>query len=246
MRAASIIIMLSVCSAAPALGFDFNSPSAIQSRQVELAGKPIGERIAQWARSFVGTPYDTDPQGLYVTTRRIEADEAVDCMYLTFRSVELASSGRPEDALKAALGLRFRTRGQLEADGRVANYDERYEYAIDMVRSGKWGVDITPTIGDTQMIAGSRGIAEVAIIPKAALEGASGRLRPGDIVFFVKDPVRRVVGEIVGHIGIYVGDGMLVHASGRKNKGGAVVEVPLAEYSKEMPFIGAIVTRFGK
>lgn len=228
------------------MGLDFNSPSAIGSTQTGLSNKPIGQRIAYWARQFVGTPYDIDPQGLYVTSSRIEADEAVDCMYLTFRSVELASTSTPEDAVEAALGLRFRTMGRLDADGKVANYEERYEYAIDMIRSGKWGADITPTLGETQKIAGSRGIYEVAIISKSVLAEASPRMIPGDIVFFVKDPSKRVVGEIVGHIGIYVGDGMLVHAGGRKNKGGVVVEMPLDAYAKDMPFIGAIVTRFSE
>ncbi len=60
--------------------------------QARLAKLPLDKRIAYWAGRFIGTPYDTDPLGLYVRTNRIVADEKVDCMYLTFRSVELAQS----------------------------------------------------------------------------------------------------------------------------------------------------------
>ena len=48
------------------------------------------ERIAFWAEQYIDVPYDTDPWGDYVRKNVIVADERVDCMYLTFRSVELA------------------------------------------------------------------------------------------------------------------------------------------------------------
>jgi hypothetical protein len=56
-----------------------------------------------------------------------------------------------------------------------------------------------------------------------------------------------VVGEIIGHIGIIKREGKslyLIHASGRKNRGGKVKKVPLAEYAANMPFVGIIVSRF--
>ena len=59
----------------------------IREKQGELQGKPVGEKIAFWAERFVGTPYDEDPQGEYVTKATIVADERVDCMYLTFRTM---------------------------------------------------------------------------------------------------------------------------------------------------------------
>jgi len=62
----------------------------IQKVQPLLKDRPIGEKIAFWAEKFVGTPYDPDLLGEYVSKEVIVADERVDCMYLTFRAVELA------------------------------------------------------------------------------------------------------------------------------------------------------------
>jgi hypothetical protein len=66
--------------------------------QAYAAELPLPRRIAYWAGRFIGTPYDPDPLGLYVRTNRIVADEAVDCMYHTFRSAELAMTTTPADA----------------------------------------------------------------------------------------------------------------------------------------------------
>ncbi|MCK4911383.1 MAG: hypothetical protein KAR83_07060, partial [Thermodesulfovibrionales bacterium] len=63
----------------------FLPDSQIALRQQEMASMPIGERIARWAEAFLGTPYDTDPLGAYVSSNAIVADMSVDCMYLTFR-----------------------------------------------------------------------------------------------------------------------------------------------------------------
>jgi len=182
-----------------------------------------------------------------VTTRRIVADESVDCMYHTFRSVELALSNTPEGAVEKALGLRFRTRGRLGQNGLVLNYDERYEYAIDMVRGGRWGLDITSALGPTESIRGDRGLDHVDMLPARSVPGSLGKFRSGDVVYFVKDPDKRVVGEIVGHMGILKREGdavFLIHASGTKKNGGKVVKVPFRDYVSEMPFIGILVTRF--
>jgi len=76
------------------LSFLFFGPFCFALSDSEIAGiqksyrsKPVGERIALWAERFVGTPYDEDPRGLYVTREAIVADEKLDCLYLTFRSV---------------------------------------------------------------------------------------------------------------------------------------------------------------
>ena len=67
------------------------SDEEIRNKQKELQGKPIGERIAFRTERFVGTPYDKDPLGEYVTKATIAADEKVDCMYLT-----LGRGARPQ------------------------------------------------------------------------------------------------------------------------------------------------------
>jgi len=221
--------------------------------QARAAKLPLGSRIAYWAGRFVGTPYDPDPLGLYVRSKRIVADEKVDCMYHAFRSVELAQSGTPGEAIDKALSLRFITTGKL-ADGIVTNYDERFQYGEDMVMSSKWGKNVTAELGATKTIPGSRGRDTVDILPKNVLlsRAVQKTLQDGDIVYWVKDPKKRVVEEIVAHLSIVhvkAGKPYLVHAAGDKDRqdrpgGGVVKEVPFADYVRNMRFIGAFVTRF--
>jgi len=223
--------------------------------QNQIASRPLGERIAYWAHRFIGTTYDPDPLGLYVRTNRIEADEKVDCMYHTFRSVELAQSAFPAEAIEKGLSLRFITQGKLE-DGLVANYEERYQYGEDMTFSGKWGANITRDLGKTRKIEGSRGRDKVRILPKEELlaEKLQKKLKDGDIIYWVKDPAKRIVGEIVGHLSVVhinANTPHVIHAAGRKKKnwqgtvnGGVVKEIPFTDYVQRMSFIGALVTRF--
>jgi hypothetical protein len=216
----------------------------IQKSQLLLRDKPIGERIAFWAEKFLGVLYDADPLGEYVSKATIVADERVDCMYLTFRAVELALSKTPEEAIQIALEKRFHSKGVLK-DGRVMNYDDRFEYGEDMIESGKWGKDITSEIGRITKIKGSRGRDFVETLPSTELLNGIKRLKSGD---------KRKGGEIIGHIGIIRAeksqkDGgksgvYLIHASGIKGKGGVVKKVLLKDYLSKMDFIGVRITRF--
>jgi hypothetical protein len=225
----------------------------IQAFQVLLKGKPVGEKIALWAEKFVGTPYDTDPLGEYVSKATIVADERVDCMYLTFRAVELALSDTPEEAIRMALEKRFHSEGVLK-EGQVANYDDRFEYGEDMVESGKWGKEITSEVGRTSKIKGSRGKEFVYILPSDSLLRRAKKLKSGDILFFIKRLEERKRDEIVGHLGILKVEESpedrrgreiyLIHATGAKGKSGAVKKVLLRDYLSEMPFIGVKITRF--
>jgi hypothetical protein len=225
----------------------------IQAFQVLLRGKPVGEKIALWAERFVGTPYDTDPLGEYVSKATIVADERVDCMYLTFRAVELALSDTPEEAIRMALEKRFHSKGVLKED-QIVNYDDRFEYGEDMVESGKWGKEVTSEVGRTSKIKGSRGKEFVYILPSDSLLKGAKRLKSGDILFFIKRPEERKRDEIVGHLGILkveespdgkVGREIyLIHATGVKGKGGGVKKVLLKDYLSKMPFIGVKITRF--
>ncbi len=221
--------------------------------QARAAKLPVGKRISYWAGRFIGTPYDTDPLGLYVRTNRIVADEKADCMYHTFRSVELARSSTPGEAIEKALSLRFITRGKLK-DGLVTNYDDRFQYGEDMVMSGKWGKNITADLAATTKVPGSRGRDEVDVLQKSILatQALQNKLMDGDIIYWVKDPKKRVVEEIVAHLSVIrikSGKPYLIHAAGSKNQwgtpnGGKVKEVPFADYVRNMRFIGAFVTRF--
>jgi hypothetical protein len=225
----------------------------IQKFQTLLKDNPLGEKIAFWAEKFIGAPYDTDPLGEYVSKATIVADERVDCMYLTFRTVELALSHSPAEAIQIALEKRFHSKGVLK-DGRVMNYDDRFEYGEDMIESGKWGEDITSEIGRIKKIKGSRGKDFVDVLPPHELLKGMKTLKSGDIIFFVRKPEERKSGEIIGHIGIIrveksqKGRGKsevyLVHASGIKGKGGVVKKVLLMDYLSQMDFIGVKITRF--
>src|SRR4030043_596790 len=172
----------------------------IQRFQTLLKGNPVGERIAFWAEKFVGLPYDMDPSGEYVSKASIVADERMDCMYLTFRAVELALSKTPDEAIQIALEKRFHSKGVLK-EGQVVNYDDRFEYGEDMIESGKWGEDITPMVGKISKIKGSRGKGWVDILFADELIKNRKRLKSGDLVFFAKKPEKREVGEIIGQIG---------------------------------------------
>ena len=225
----------------------------IQKFQTSLTGKAIGERIVFWAEKFVGVPYDRDPLGEYVSKATIVADERVDCMYLTFRAVELALSQTPEEAVQVALERRFHSKGLLK-DGQVINYDNRFEYGEDMIESGKWGKEVTSEIGKVTKIEGSRGRDSVEVLSPDALMKGLRNLRSGDIIFFAVKPQKRKVGEIIGHMGFinvekrpdHPGsrEVYLIHASGTKRKGGMVKEVLLKNYLSKIGFIGVKITRF--
>lgn len=225
----------------------------IQKYQTFLARKPIGEKIVFWAEKFIGTPYDMDPSGEYVSKATIVADERMDCMYLTFRVAELALSETPEEAIQVALEKRFHSKGVLK-NGQVMNYDDRFEYGEDMIESGKWGKEVTTEIGKITKIKGSRGKDFVEVLPSGALLRGQKNLKSGDIIFFATKPEKRKVGEIIGHMGFIKverrpddsGSGgiSLIHASGTKRKGGEVRKVLLKDYLSKMGFIGVKITRF--
>jgi len=225
----------------------------IQKFQTLWRDKPVGERIALWAEKFIGVPYDSDPLGEYVSKATIVVDERMDCMYLTFRVVELALSHTPEEAIQIALDKRFHSKGVLK-EGRVINYDDRFEYGEDMVESGKWGKEVTSELGRVTKIEGSRGKDFVEILSPDELMRGMNRLKSGDILFFATKPEKRKVGEIIGHIGIIKvkktdrnlkGGGIfLIHASGIKERGGTVKKVLLKEYLSRTGFLGVKITRF--
>lgn len=216
--------------------------AALQRQTAEL---PVGERIAFWAEQFVGTPYDTDPLGEYVRKSVIVEDERVDCMYLTFRAVELALGKDPDDSLRIALDIRFLHQGKVQG-GKIVNYEDRFQYGEDMIESGKWGKEITSTLGETLVIPGLSG-KEIAFIPSGDVLRTFGSLRSGDIVFFVNFPDKIASGTVVGHIGIIKKEAdkiYLLHASGRKEMGGIVKKALFRDYLSKMPFAGIRVSRF--
>ena len=230
----------------PTVSLAVMTDSRIASLQRELADRPAGDRIAFWAEKFLKTPYDPDPLGEYVTRRAIVADERMDCMYLVFRAVELGLGKDPSDSVRIALDKRFAGRGKF-VQGKVLNYEDRFQYGEDMIDSGKWGKEITSAFGKTITVTGSRGRKRVVMVAPGETAGHLDLFSNGDIVFFIKSPEKRVSDEIVGHMGIIkreAGNVYLIHASGVKNRGGRVKKVLFSDYLASMPFIGIRVSRF--
>lgn len=207
----------------------------------------IGEKIVLYAKKFIGKPYDPDPLGAYVRERKIVYDDKVDCMYLTFRSVELAfANGDEKKAEEVALEKRFRTQGIL-SNGFVVNYEERFEYGEDMFLSGKWGklLDVDPR-ALCRVFSRRLGVY-VPYVPKGKYKLVENFIASGGIVFFVKDPSRSKRGELVGHIGILEksnGEIYLIHAKGVKNRSGVVVRERFVDYLFRSKYIGFVITHF--
>ena len=251
-----VFIIYTIALSLSSLNVAALQPVDIAEFQKALKDAHAGAKIAFWAERFIGATYDTDPLGTYVRREVIVADEKMDCMYHVFRSAELALSHTPEGAVLKALDLRFHTKGMLK-DGRVLNYDDRFQYGEDMITSGKWGYDITAGFGKTTKITGSRNYTDYEILSKQDALSAVEKFKSGDIVFFIKRPGKRLSGEVVGHIGIIeiedrvskgqrVREVYLIHASGAKgqNDKGRVMKVLFSGYLESMQFIGVKVTRF--
>ncbi len=230
----------------PSVSSAFMTDEKIAFYQRIVGEWPVGDRIAFWAGQFLETPYDPDPLGCYVRDKAIVADEKVDCMYLTFRAVELALAHDPASAVEIALERRFRGKGII-GEGKILNYADRYQYGEDMIESGEWGREITAELGRTEAVKGARGRDRVVIVSRRDVLKYLHMLRSGDIIFFVRDPRKRAADEIIGHIGIIKeeqGSTYMIHASGLKNGGGKVKKTRLEDYIKTMPFIGIRATRF--
>ncbi|MCL5978068.1 MAG: DUF1460 domain-containing protein [Nitrospirae bacterium] len=242
----AVYFSLLLCAASHSFAL---SDGEIIKFQTKLKDKPIGERIALWAEKFIGVPYDKDPLGEYVSRAVITADERVDCMYLTFRAVELALSATPEEAVNIALDKRFHSKGIIKG-GKVINYDNRFEYGEDMIHSDKWGKEITSHIGRVKRTNGSRGKDFIEFLPPDELRIKMNALKSGDIIFFIKDPKKRSQKEeIIAHMGIIKTENKkvyLIHAGGIKGKGGVVKKALFKNYIKKMPFVGAKITRFNE
>lgn len=213
----------------------------------------VGEKIAFWADFFVGTPYDPIPIGSYVQNLSINEEDVFDCMSLTFRVLELAFAKNESSALDNALYFRFKEMGipNPKNKAKVLTYEGRYEYGEDMIFSKKYGKLVNEEIGEPKKIeAGSHMGGLVSVLSFKEVEENLNGLRSGDIIFFVKNPRNRTVGETIGHIGFIKrekGKVYLIHAAGAKNKtDGKVTKLLLTDYmeSRKNTFLGVMVTRF--
>ena len=183
----------------------------------------LGDKIAKYANSFVGTPYDRIPIGLYVQSRKLIIDDEIDCMYLVFRSVPLAlADGDNKKAAEIACDKMFHDKCKLDKDNLVTNYENRFDYSEDMISSGKWGESIY-TNNEMSVMAGSRHYKWFYYVKSQDFINSKKlqqRVQNGDILFLYKFPEKRSkLNEAIGHLGIIEvknGEIYLIHASGRK------------------------------
>jgi hypothetical protein len=242
------------------------SAAEIDAEMTQLASLPVGERIAAWADWFnlLGDTtyvYGRDPQG-YVTQGRLVDDCHTDCVLFFYRTTELGRSSTALEAVQFAFGTRFygaSLEGVVRPDGRV-DYDTpvHLDYAMDILRSGYWGAEITATLGPT--VADEAGTSRypagtVQYVPTSKL--ALEKLQSGDIVFFITDEKTargrtvRESGDLIGHLGIVQvenGTPYLIHAASKGLAGlypGARVEkVALATYlARVETFKGILAAR---
>lgn len=207
----------------------------------------VRENIVKCANSFHGTQYDTNPIGQYVENKAIVYDDKMDCMYFVFRCTELAKANFDETkSQELALNLRFKNKGILENET-IINYNDRFSYAEDMVLSQKWGKNVTKDIGQISIIKGSRGLVEFEYVKNSDIDFS--KFQNGDVIFWVKNPNKRVVEEIIGHLGFVEVDGKnvyFIHASGVKKvnaKNEGVTKILLKDYILKTKFIGVAVKR---
>ena len=215
----------------------------------------LGDKIAKYANSFVGTPYDRIPIGLYVQSRKLIIDDEIDCMYLVFRSVPLAlADGDNKKASDIACDKMFHDKCKLDKDGLVINYENRFDYSEDMIFSGKWGKSIYAE-NEMSVMAGSRHYKQFYYVKSQDFINSKKlqqRVQNGDILFLYKFPEKRSkLNEAIGHLGIIEvknGEIYFIHASGRKGYDvpqGKVVKVKLTSYlaTKKEKWAGIYLTR---
>lgn len=215
----------------------------------------LGNKIAKYANSFIGTPYDRIPIGLYVQSRKLIIDDEIDCMYLVFRSVPLAlADGDNKKAAEIACDKMFHDKCKLDKDNLVTNYENRFDYSEDMISSGKWGESIY-TNNEMSVMAGSRHYKQFHYIKSQDFINSKKlqqRVQNGDILFLFKFPEKRSKSqEAIGHLGIVeVQNGAIyfIHASGNKRfdiPQGKVMKVKLTDYlqEKKAKWAGIYITR---
>jgi hypothetical protein len=218
---------------------------------IAIENHNLQNEIIQCANSFLGAPYDQKPIGEYVDKKVIVYDDEVDCMYFVFRCTEIAIAKTNNlDPIEVAKTQRFKTLGIVE-NTIVQNYDNRFDYAEDMTISEKWGKNVSATVGKISTIAGTRMHKTFEYVAKEDINYST--FQNGDIIFFVKNPEKRVVDEIIAHLGfVEVANNQvyLIHASGAKRKvkeekpTGEVKKVLLKEYLVDKTnFIGVVVKR---
>jgi hypothetical protein len=245
----------------------FVVPSAVlDSLAQAYQALPLGDRVAAWARWFlgrgdVGYLYGRNPGG-YVSEGRLCMDFSTDCVLFMCRTTELARSTSAREAVQFAFGTRFygaSVARTITDEGKV-DYDDpvHLEYSEDMIRSGIWGADVTAECGSAlRDTVGSSRVPPDTLhyLPTVRIDYA--KIHNGDIVWFIGDEnepgaaEKRLQGTMVHHLGILSRNGdkiELIHPASRPLPGiyekPGLVSLPLETYlSRVGRFKGIVVTR---
>lgn len=246
---------------------DLMPPAALDSLLAAEQDLPTPVRAGLWARRYLAAPQIEYRFGLaaggYATAGLLVPGLRHDCISLVYRVTELARARDRRDAVRLALALRFAGAAPcqvVDEDGRV-DYDhpQHLDFALDMVRSGHWGRDITPAMaGAVRDSVGSARFAPGSFhyLPTAALAAAD--LQEGDLAWLVLDPAHPAArrqrlehGLVIGHAGVVIrheGELWLVHAASRPLRPWydrtGVVGAPLHAYLQRVErYGGVLVTR---
>ncbi|HOX24565.1 MAG TPA: hypothetical protein PLL30_02250 [Candidatus Krumholzibacteria bacterium] len=273
-----LVLALTVAGAAPpaldraiALNLavpDLMTPAMIDSVLAAERDLAVPARIGRWARRYLAWSETEYRFGLaaggYAAEGLLVAGKWQDCISLLYRTTELARAADARDAVRIALATRFAGADPEQVvgpDGQV-DYDraEHLDYSLDMVRSGRWGADVTPGLtGAALDLVGSSRYppGSFCYVPETALDPAE--LREGDLAWLVLDPddkdaraLRAEHGLVIGHVGIVIRDdttALLVHAASWPLPGWygrtGVVSVPILTYLERVErYSGVVITRF--
>ncbi len=244
------------------------SPAALDSLLARQQDWSTAARVGDWARRYLAWEQAEYCFGLadsgYVAAGLLVPGHRQDCISFLYRVTELALARTARHAIELAAARRFAGAPLARVcrdDGRV-EYDDpaHLDFALDMIRSGLWGRDVTPTL--TGVRPDTVGTARYAPgsfrwVPEEALQVAE--LQEGDLVWLVLEPTHAAArplrdehGLVIGHVGAVVvvdGERRLVHAASRPLAGhydrSGVVSVPVGEYLARVERHGGVmVTRF--
>jgi hypothetical protein len=244
------------------------TPAVLDSLLAAEQGEPVAARVGRWARRYLAWGEAGYRFGLadggYVDAGLLVPGRRQDCISLLYRVTELAQARSARQAVALALQRRFAgapASRVCRADGRV-DYDDpaHLDYSLDMIRSGRWGRDVTGTLtgarpdslGTARYPAGSfRWVPQARLRPQELAEG--------DILWLVLDPgheaarrLRQEHGLVIGHVGVVVvedGQRRLIHAASRPLPGHydapGIRQVPVRDYLARVGRHGGVmVTRF--
>jgi hypothetical protein len=211
-------------------------------RSVDRA-QPVGERMAEAARSLLGLPYVTNPLIGSADAREVFTASLAGFDCVTYVETTMAAALAPSPERFAALLRRIRYE-----DGRVS-WRERNHYTTDWLRrNAKAGFLKPVTIGAPPVVR-ERVLSvlpgypvrrrHVRSVPKRRFWAARGKLRTGDVIVFASTKRDRDT----FHLGLALREGDEIYLLNAARSKGGVVKQKLADFLADNSMAGVIVAR---